>query len=211
MTLEPRLAARFPSSPWYELCCCTTVPCSPRSCPCSQRSFGSKPSARTASVHFRDILPPSQVSTNSGTRALEDRSTSGSISSTNHLSPLLRTRGSGGLFGALWRSLASSTAASCNRLRISANLKLLRTSTSQVLNHRVNVDVKISCHQVHPRRFVRSHRSPSPSTGWRCHHTDGHERFNQAVRSHLLRYHVRVRSGFLVRCGGFGPSTAFPS
>ena len=32
---------------------------------------------------------------------------------------------------------------------------------------------------------------------------------NQAVRQHLLRYHVRVRSAFLVRCGGIGPSTAF--
>ena len=144
---------------------------------------------------------------NSDTRGLEDRTTSGDTSSTNHLSPLLRTRGSGGHFGTLWRSLTSSTSASCNRPRISANFML----SSQVLNHRVNAYVKISCHQVHPRRFVRSQRSHSPSTGWRCHHTDSHERFNQAVRSHLLRYHARVRSGFLVSCGGFGPSTAFPS
>ena len=28
LTPEPRLAARFPSSPWYELCCWTTDPCS---------------------------------------------------------------------------------------------------------------------------------------------------------------------------------------
>ena len=143
----------------------------------------------------RHLASHTQVSTNSGTRALEDRSTSGSTSSTNHLSPLLRTRGSGGLFGALWRSLASSTSASCNRLRISANFKNEFQVSSQVLNHRVNVHVKISCHQVHPRRFVRSQLSHSPSTGWRCHHTDGHARFNQAVRSHLLCYHVRVRSG----------------
>ena len=133
---------------------------------------------------------------NSGTRGLEDRSTSSGISSTNHLTPLLRSRGSG---GALWRSLTSSNSASCNRLRISANSKLL----PRVLNHRVNAHVKISCHQVHPRRFVPSQRSHSPSTGWRCHHNDGHERFNQAVRSHLLRHHVRVRSCFLASCGGF--------
>ena len=40
------------------------------------------------------------------------------------------------------------------------------------------------------------------------------ERFvsvNQTVRSHLLRHHVGVRSGFLDSCGGFGPSTASPS
>ena len=57
LTPEARLAARFPSSPWYELCCRTTDPCSARSCPCSRRSVESTPSARTASVHFRDILP----------------------------------------------------------------------------------------------------------------------------------------------------------
>ena len=47
------------------------------------------------------------------------------------------------------------------------------------------------------------------------HHTDVHDQqqpsctFNHAVRQHLLRYHVRVRSAFLVSCGGIGPSTAF--
>ena len=92
----------------------------------------------------------------SGTRGLEDRSTSGSISSTNHLSPLLRTRGSEGLFGTLWRSLTSSTSASCNRTRISANSKLLR----RVPNHSVDPHVKISCHQVHPRRLVWSNQAP---------------------------------------------------
>ena len=34
---------------------------------------------------------------------------------------------------------------------------------------------------------------------------------NQAVRSHLLRYHVRVRSGSLDSCGSFGPSTRLPN
>ena len=42
-----------------------------------------------------------------------------------------------------------------------------------------------------------------------CHHTDDHEQqpgctFNQAVRQHLLRYHVGVRSAFLVSSGGTG-------
>ena len=156
---------------------------------------------------------------NSGSRGLEDRSTSGSISSTNHLSPLLRARGSEALFGTLWRSLTSSTSASCNRPRISANSKLLR----RIPNHSVDpVHVKISCHQVHTRRFVRSQRSHSPRTFYaQSHVQDGavitltftnHQpdcTFNQAVRQHLLRYHVGVRSVFLVTCGGFGPSTAF--
>ena len=109
---------------------------------------------------------------NSGTRGLKDRSTSGSISSTNHLFPLLRTRVSEGLSGTLWRSLTSFTSASCNRTRISANSKLLW----QVLNHSAHfVHVKISCHQVHTRRFVWSQRNHSPSTVHApscCHHTD---------------------------------------
>ena len=105
-------------------------------------------------------------------------------------------------------SETQESAQTCTTDNSSANSKLLR----RFLNHSVvPVHVKISCHQVHPKRFVRSQRSHSPSTVWRCHHTDGHERFNQAVRSHLLRYHVRVRSGFLACCGGYGPSTAFPS
>ena len=142
----------------------------------------------------------------SGTRGLEDRSTSGSTSSTNHLSPLLRMRGFGGLFVTLRRSLTSSTSASCNRLRISANSKLLRTSTSSK-----------SCDETYTSRSLVTRSTRDDSSGpnaatvqapSRCHHTDGHERFNQAIRSHLLRYHVRVRSGFLIGCGGFGPSAA---
>ena len=160
-----------------------------------------------------NLASHTQVTMNSGTRGLEDRSTSGGISSTNHLSPLLRTSGSEGLFGTLWRSLTSSTSASCNRTRISANSKLLR----RVLNHSVDpVHVKISCDQVHPRRIVGSQRSHSPNTVHApsyCHHTDDEQQtgrtFNQAVRQPLLRYHVRVRNGFLVTCGGIGPQTAF--
>ena len=146
---------------------------------------------------------------NSGTRGLKDRSTSGSISSTNHLSPLLRTRGCEGLFGTLWRSLTSFTSASCNRTRISANSKLLRHLNEfevlpQALNHSVDpVHVKISCHPANAATVqAQSTRRPAAITLTFTNH-------NQAVRQHLLRYHVRVRSAFLVRCGGIGPSTAF--
>ena len=89
LTLEPRFAARFPSSPWYKLCYWRTDPC-------CQRSVESTPSA---SAHFRDIS--TQVSMNSGTWGLEERSSSAGISSTNHLSPLLRTR-----WETLWHTLA---------------------------------------------------------------------------------------------------------
>ena len=145
---------------------------------------------------------------NSGTQTLQDGSTSGSISSTNHLSPLLKTRGSEGLFGTLWRRLTSFTSALCK-------LQALATSS----NHSVDpVHVKISCHQVHTRRFVRSQRSHSPSTVHTpscCHHIDSHERFSQAVRS--TRPYVNTCSAAMLECTvdflvvvvAIGPSTAF--
>ena len=179
----------------------------------SQRSVEPFQHKLLQSISVTSCLSHTQVSMTSGTRELGERSISCGISSTNLLSPLLRTRGSEGFFSTLWRSLTSSTSSSCNRLRISTNSKFLR----RVLNHSVDPHVKISCHQVHPRRFVRSQRSHSPSTVHApscCHHADVLEhqpgrKFNQAYD--LLRYHVRVRSGFLVSRGGIGPSTAFPS
>ena len=109
LTPEPRLAVRFPSSPWYELCCWTTDPY-------SQRSVESIPSARTASVHFRDILP--------FTPNFHELRHSSYLRWHLQHQPSLSAPGNKrfwGLFGALWRSLTSSTSASCNRLRISAN------------------------------------------------------------------------------------------
>ena len=148
----------------------------------------------------RHLASHTQVSMKSGTRGLEDRSTSGGISSTNHLTPLLGTRGSGVLFGTLWRSLTSSTSASCNRLRISANLKFLRTSTSSK-----------SCDETYTSRppVIRSTRDDS--SGPNAATVQARSRTFQ-TRPYVqpgLCHHVRVRSGFLSGCGGIGPSTAF--
>ena len=134
---------------------------------------------------------------NSDNRGLEDRSTSGGISSTNQLSPLLRTRGSGGI---LWRTLAK--------------LDELHPQHPAIVNGSLQTPSSCAPRRIPSSATRRTHQdllSPGPPATIRpvptqpqskhqdvcCHHTDGHERFNQAVRSHLLRYQVRVRSGFL--------------
>ena len=75
---------------------------------------------------------------------------------------------------------------------------LTQKSETASLDH---IHIKISCHQVYTRRLVWSQRGCSPSTV-HAHPAVVTLTFtnnnNQAVRQHLLRYHVRVRFPFLL-------------
>ena len=132
LTPEPRLAVRFPSSPWYELCRWTTDPCGLRSCLRGRRSVGSTPSARTASG----------------------------------------------------RDSRCNTPPCCHHTEGHENLRPF----------------------MRPLHVLACSRALA---SWL--RRKGVVAVNQAVRSHLLRYHVRVRSGSLDSCGGFGPSTPSPT
>ena len=131
------------------------------------------------------------------------RSTSSGISSTNHLTPPLRTRM---FWKTLWHTLTKLDELHLSILQPSTDLCKL-----QALAHLNEfsttafdpVHVKISCRQVHPLRpsaaTVQAQSTRHPSVI-----TVTFVTVNQSVRSTksyvqpLLRYHVRVRSGFLV-------------
>ena len=154
----------------------------------------------------RHLASHAQVSMNSSTPSLEDRSTSGSTSSTNHLSPLLRARGP----GRLWHTLAK-----LDELHLSIVCGSLQTPSS-CAPQRVPSSAT--------RRTHQDLLSPGPPATIRPVPTKPQSKRHPAVITLTVtnvstRPYVHTCSPtmlecavvFLVSCGGFGPSTAFPS
>ena len=111
--------------------------------------------------------------------------------------------------GTLWRSLASSTSASCNRLRISADFKLLRTLT---FTSRSLVTKSTRDSSSGPDEATDQAHSMRHSTDARPYIISGSATMLKFVTpDSRVGVVLSLRSGLvlsLVVCGEVGPSTA---